>query len=93
MGRSNFAARFVAEVGRTPIEVVTEERMKLAAKLLQESELKIAEISERSGYRSEAAFSRRFTAHFGTSPGKMRSEWRRTQRDSTVPVSEAPTLQ
>lgn len=81
MGRSNFADRFVTEVGRTPIDVLTEERMKLAADLLEKSDLKIAEVSERSGYRSEAAFSRRFTAFFGMSPGKMRTVWRRARRD------------
>lgn len=92
MGRSNFAARFVAEAGRTPIDVVTEERMKLAAKLLESSDLKIAEISERTGYRSEAAFSRRFTAYFGMSPGKMRKAWRRSPRQEAVSVA-SPTLQ
>jgi AraC-like DNA-binding protein len=79
MGRSNFAARFVAEVGRTPMDFVTEERMKLAANFLEKSDLKIAEISERIGYHSEAAFSRRFAAHFGLSPGKMRRRWRQTR--------------
>jgi AraC-like DNA-binding protein len=92
MGRSNFAARFVAEVGRTPIEFVTDERMKLAAQLLETSDLKIAEISERTGYRSEAAFSRRFTTHFGMSPGKMRKLWRRSQSQSTASAGPA-TLQ
>jgi AraC-like DNA-binding protein len=72
MGRSNLAARFVAQVGKTPIEVLTEERMKMAAMFLQSSDLKIAEISARIGYRSEAAFSRRFTDFYGLSPGKMR---------------------
>lgn len=92
MGRSNFAARFVAEVGRTPMEFVTDERMKLAAQLLETSDLKIAEISERTGYRSEAAFSRRFTAHFGMSPGKMRKYWRRSHRQSAASAGSA-TLQ
>jgi AraC-like DNA-binding protein len=72
MGRSSFAARFIAQVGRTPLEVITERRMHLAAELLQRGELKIVEISARSGYRSEAAFSRRFTRFFGMSPGSMR---------------------
>jgi AraC-like DNA-binding protein len=72
MGRSSFAAHFTAQVGRTPMEVVTERRMQFAADLLQRGELKINEISARVGYRSEAAFSRRFTRHFGASPGSMR---------------------
>jgi AraC-like DNA-binding protein len=72
MGRSSFAARFTAQVGHTPMEVITERRMQHAAELLQQGELKIIEISARAGYRSEAAFSRRFTRHFGVSPGSMR---------------------
>jgi AraC-like DNA-binding protein len=72
MGRSSFAARFTAQVGRTPMEVITERRMQYAAELLSQGELKIIEISARAGYRSEAAFSRRFTRYFGASPGSMR---------------------
>lgn len=93
MGRSNFAARFAAEVGQTPIEVATEERMKHAAHFLERSSLKIAEISERIGYRSEAAFSRRFTARYGMSPGRMRKKWRQARRDSLAPSRDAATLQ
>ena len=54
------------------MEVITERRMQYAAELLQQGELKIIEISARAGYRSEAAFSRRFTRYFGVSPGSMR---------------------
>jgi AraC family transcriptional activator of mtrCDE len=76
MGRSNFAARFVAEVGRTPMEVLIEERMGHAATFLQKSDLKVSEISARIGYHSPAAFNRRFTEHFGMTPGQMRREAR-----------------
>jgi AraC-like DNA-binding protein len=93
MGRSNFAARFVAEVGRTPIDVLTEERMKHAANFLEQTGLKIAEISQRIGYRSEAAFSRRFTAYFGMSPGKMRKKWRQAPRESPPPPTASRCLQ
>jgi AraC-like DNA-binding protein len=72
MGRSNFAACFTSKVGRTPMEVLTDRRMQYAASLLQQGELKIADVSARVGYRSEAAFSRRFTRFFGMAPGQMR---------------------
>ncbi len=72
MGRSNFAAHFSQEVGRAPMEVVAERRMEHAAGMLRQGRLKIAEISEMAGYNSEAAFSRRFTRHFGVSPSLMR---------------------
>lgn len=76
MGRANFAARFVAQVGRTPIDALTAERMRHAADFLGQTDLKVAEIAERVGYRSEAAFSRRFAAHFGLSPGALRRQRR-----------------
>lgn len=73
MGRSNFAQRFTAEIGCTPIEALARERMKHAAALLNDSSLKIAELSERIGYRSEAAFIARFKQQFGTTPAKWRA--------------------
>lgn len=73
MSRANFAARFVAETGKTPFDVLTAERMRLAATFIRDTGLKVSEISERVGYRSESAFSRRFTDHFGMSPGSMRA--------------------
>lgn len=76
MGRSNFAAHFTAQIGRAPMEVVAEARMEHAAQLLRKSKLKVAEISELSGYGSEAAFSRRFTRNFGMSPSQMRERAR-----------------
>ena len=76
MGRSNFAAHFTQQVGRAPMELVAEQRMEHAASLLRQGKLKIAEISEMAGYGSEAAFSRRFTRHFGLSPSQMRDRAR-----------------
>ncbi len=75
MSRSNFADRFSDRVGRTPMEVITEWRMQFAADLLRKGDLKVAEIGARSGYRSEAAFSRRFTQFHGVSPRMMRNRF------------------
>lgn len=88
MSRSNFAARFAIEVGRTPMEVITERRMHYAAEMLERGELKIVEVSARAGYRSEAAFSRRFTRYFGLSPSHVR---RKSQRPD-LPQADAPPL-
>jgi AraC-like DNA-binding protein len=87
MGRSSFAAKFTEQVGRTPMEVITERRMQFAAELLQQGELKIIEISARAGYYSEAAFSRRFTRFFGESPGSMR---RTAQLNKRVGAEASP---
>jgi AraC-like DNA-binding protein/mannose-6-phosphate isomerase-like protein (cupin superfamily) len=80
MGRSNFATRFAKEVGRTPMESLAEERMKHAAMFLEKTDMKVAEVAVRIGYRSEAAFIRRFNDHFGTTPGGLRKLSRSTVR-------------
>jgi AraC-like DNA-binding protein len=89
MGRSSFATRFAREVGRTPIEFMSEERMKHAALFLEKTDMKIGEIGERVGYRSEAAFIRRFTACFGLTPGEMR---KRARQSDQPPVESAGAL-
>ena len=87
MGRSSFAARFLAQVGSTPMEVLAERRMQYAVELLQRGELKISDVSARTGYLSEAAFSRRFSRYFGMSPGSVR---RSAQMNNTVAAGETP---
>ncbi len=73
MGRSNFATRFAAITGHTPMEMLAERRMEMAEELLQQRGLKISEIATRVGYRSQAAFIRRFVRKFATTPGAMRA--------------------
>lgn len=81
MGRSNFATRFAASIGLTPMEMLAKRRMQLAEDLLQQqSPLKICEIAARVGYRSEAAFIRRFVRQFGMTPGTKRSSHRAATR-------------
>jgi AraC-like DNA-binding protein len=72
MGRSNFAARFMAETGKTPMKLLAERRMRVATEMLQSDAFKIAEVAARVGYLSEAAFSRCFTQIVGVAPGQMR---------------------
>lgn len=72
MGRSRFAALFVDEIGKTPMQAVTEERMRHAVDFLRNTDLKVGEISGRIGYRSEAAFSRRFKCLCGMTPNQLR---------------------
>lgn len=93
MGRANFAARFMTEVGKTPMSVVIEERMARAALLLASTDLKISEISEQIGYRSESAFIRRFSTRFGVAPGKMRGQIRQAEEDQADAAREAPAAQ
>ena len=74
LGRSTFASRFHTELGKTPMEALTDLRMDLSMQLLKDTELKITEVAERVGYQSSSAFIRRFIAHFGMTPGKVRGD-------------------
>jgi AraC-like DNA-binding protein len=76
MGRSAFAARFAAQTGTTPIDMLIRERMKLATRLLETTDLKITEIAEKIGYKSEASFHHRFTSYFEVAPGEFRRQRR-----------------
>lgn len=76
MSRSRFAARFRAHVGATPIRFLTGRRMQLATQWMRRDQLSIAEVSERLGYASVAAFSRAFKRHTGATPGQV-ARWRR----------------
>jgi AraC-like DNA-binding protein len=72
MSRSSFAARFTALVGEPAMQYVTRWRMTLAVDLLGEGQLSIAQIAERLGYGSEAAFGRAFKRMMGEPPGVVR---------------------
>lgn len=72
LSRTIFAARFHDLMGITPLRYLTQWRMQLARRLLTETMAPIVEVAERSGYRSEAAFSRIFRKHFNEPPAGYR---------------------
>jgi len=72
MSRSAFAARFTELVGEPAMEYVTRWRMHVARDALQSEGATVAELAERLGYRSEAAFARAFKRVIGDPPGRLR---------------------
>jgi AraC-like DNA-binding protein len=72
MSRSPFAARFTALVGEPPLKYLTRWRMQLATRWLRGGDVSVAEVAERVGYDSEAAFSRTFKRWMGETAGAMR---------------------
>jgi len=72
MSRSAFASRFARLVGEPPLAYVTRWRMQKAAGLLRQSSATLADIAERVGYDSEAAFSKAFKRTVGSAPGAYR---------------------
>ncbi|MCD7749936.1 MAG: helix-turn-helix domain-containing protein [Oscillospiraceae bacterium] len=65
---------FRAERGQTLNDYLIDVRIKTAKRLLRETELRIYEIAERSGYGSSAYFSTAFTRTVGVSPADYRRE-------------------
>ncbi len=75
MSRSAFAARFAERVGSPPAAQLTTGRLLLARKALATTDEGLAEIAERVGYGSQAAFGRASQRALGQSPDR----WRRAQ--------------
>jgi AraC family transcriptional regulator, alkane utilization regulator len=76
LSRSALAERFTALVGESPMQYLTRWRLALAAQALRADGEAISRIAERSGYESEAAFTRAFKREFGVPP----AAWRRTTK-------------
>jgi AraC-like DNA-binding protein len=74
MSRSAFAARFTELVGEPAMQYVTRWRMRLAVNALRDEGAAVAELADRLGYRSEAAFARAFKRVIGLAPGAVRRD-------------------
>jgi len=72
MSRSSLAERFKSAVGQSPMKYVSAWQLMQAWKLLESTDKPISIIAEEIGYTSDAAFSRAFKAHLGTSHSKVR---------------------
>jgi len=68
LSRAAFARHFNTLIGEPPHTYLTRWRMGIAAQLLRETSLRLAEIASRVGYQSEFSFSRAFKAFRGVSP-------------------------
>lgn len=83
MSRANFARVFRQVAGTTPAALLQQLRMAQAAQWLRQENRPVAEIGERAGYQSEAAFNRVFKRSFGMGPGQYRRAAMATRQSLT----------
>ena len=81
MSARTFARRFVDETGTTPMQWVTDQRVLYARRLLEESDLDIDRIADRSGFGTATLLRHHFRRIIGVTP----SGYRRSFACSTDP--------
>lgn len=73
MSRSVFAGRFLATVGTTPLDHLTQWRMMRAAGMIREDRsITLSAVAALVGYDSESAFGKAFRRIVGITPGRYR---------------------
>ncbi|MGC4804134.1 GlxA family transcriptional regulator [Micromonospora sp. DT233] len=77
MAPRTFARRFRAETGTTPHDWLTNQRVLLARRLLEETGLSVESVADRAGFGDAAALRHHFGRRVGTTP----HTYRRTFRD------------
>jgi transcriptional regulator GlxA family with amidase domain len=76
MAPRTFARRFRAETGTTPHDWITNQRVLLARRLLEEPELSIEAVAARAGFGDAAAMRHHFTRRMGATPQGYRTTFR-----------------
>jgi AraC family transcriptional regulator, transcriptional activator FtrA len=79
MSPRTFARRFLAAVGTTPYQWLVQERIRLAQRLLETSDLPVEIVAERSGFGSADNFRKHFARALRTSPQAYRRAFRQRQ--------------
>ena len=75
MSRTTFAKRFSAAFDRSPMNFVSEIRLRSSAKMLSQSDHPIKTVAAKVGYDSRSHFSRSFKEFFGISPADYRGKF------------------
>ncbi|MCI4063138.1 helix-turn-helix domain-containing protein [Micromonospora sp. R77] len=76
MAPRTFARRFRAETGTTPHDWLTNQRVLLARRLLEETQLSVETVADRTGFGDAAALRHHFTRRVGTTPQAYRTTFR-----------------
>jgi AraC family transcriptional regulator, transcriptional activator FtrA len=76
MAPRTFARRFRAETGTTPHDWLTNQRVLLARRLLEETRLSVESVADQAGFGDAAALRHHFTRRVGTTPHAYRTTFR-----------------
>lgn len=82
MSARHFARRFHAELGIAPLRWLLSERVRLAQRLLEQTDLSVQRIAERAGFGSAISLRRHFGRELGTTPLDYRLVFRGARQDS-----------
>lgn len=90
VSRSHLYRVFMSNVGKSPIDYLTEYRINEACKLLRTGNLSIAEVAISVGFFDQFYFSRVFKKAMGLPPSKYIAEQERLAAQAPAPEDEAP---
>ncbi|GIJ21854.1 GlxA family transcriptional regulator [Micromonospora lutea] len=76
MAPRTFARRFRAETGTTPHDWLTNQRVLLARRLLEDTALTVEAVADRAGFGDAAALRHHFTRRVGATPQAYRTTFR-----------------
>ncbi len=74
LSRSSLERGFRAVLGRSPHDELVRVRLELARRLLAETDLKLAAVAQKSGFRHAQRLCERFKAKVGMTPGDYRDQ-------------------
>lgn len=70
-----FRKLFTEQTGVTPLNYITNIRLRMAAILLRSSDRTIVDVAEACGFNSLSSFNRCFRDQYGTTPAQWRKQW------------------
>jgi AraC family transcriptional activator of mtrCDE len=76
LSRSTFMARFTAVMGRPPMAVLRDLRMRRAVQVLETKSLSVGQVASEVGYSGHSSFVRAFRDTYGVDPSEYRAQQR-----------------
>ena len=89
MAPRTFARRFRAETGTTPHDWITTQRVLLARRLLEETDLGVEAVATRAGFGDAATLRHHFTRRVGATPNAYRGTFRGAPTNAAASSSNA----